>query len=119
MSSCCHPGLSTEVQATLILRTLCGFSVSEIARALLASKDSIEKRLGRALKLFRFSATFVELTDPLHIADRLAAVYQAIYLLLNEGYHGSQSEQNAREGLCFEAIRLALLLSVPKEKVNG
>src|SRR5438876_1713921 len=51
MFSCCHPELSIEAQVTLILKTLCGFSVSEIAHALLASEDSIEKRLGRARKL--------------------------------------------------------------------
>ena len=111
MFSCCHPDLSTEAQVTLILKTLCGFSVSEIAHALLASEDSIEKRLGRARKLFRLSGTFVEMTDVSEIPKRLEAVYQAIYLLFNEGYHGSQSEQTVREDLCFEAIRLALLLS--------
>jgi len=111
MFSCCHPDLSTEVRVTLILKTLCGFSVSEIAHALLASEDSIEKRLGRARKLFRLSGTFVEITNAAEIRERLEAVYQAIYLLFNEGYHGSRSKQTVREELCFEAIRLALLLS--------
>ena len=111
MFSCCHPELSTEAQVTLILKTLCGFSVSEIAHALLASEDSIEKRLGRARKLFRLSGTFVEISNASEISERLEAVYQAIYLLFNEGYHGSHSEQTVREDLCFEAIRLALLLS--------
>src|SRR5262249_13575238 len=111
MFSCCHPELSTDAQVTLILKTLCGFSVSEIAHALLASEDSIEKRLGRARKLLRLSGTFVEITNASDIPGRLEAVYQAIYLLFNEGYHGSQSEQTVREDLCFEAIRLALLLS--------
>jgi RNA polymerase sigma factor (sigma-70 family) len=111
MFSCCHPELSTEAQVTLILKTLCGFSVSEIAHALLASVDSIEKRLGRARKLFRLSGTFVEFNNASEIPERLEAVHQAIYLLFNEGYHGSQSEQTVREDLCFEAIRLALLLS--------
>jgi RNA polymerase sigma factor (sigma-70 family) len=110
MFSCCHPDLSTEAQVTLILKTLCGFSVSEIAHALLASEDSIEKRLGRARKLFRLSGTFMEITNA-EMPERLEAVYQAIYLLFNEGYHGSRSEQTVREDLCFEAIRLALLLS--------
>src|SRR4030095_2107593 len=111
MFSCCHPELSTEAQVTLILKTLCGFSVSEIAHALLASEDSIEKRLGRARQLFRRSGTFVEITSALEIPKRLEAVYQAIYLLFNEGYHSSHSERTVREDLCFEAIRLALLLS--------
>jgi RNA polymerase sigma-70 factor (ECF subfamily) len=108
MFACCHPDLSTEVQVTLILKTLCGFSVAEIANALLANEDSIEKRLGRARKLFRDSGSFVEATE---IATRMPAVAQAIYLLFNEGYHGSRSETTVREELCFEAIRLATLLT--------
>jgi RNA polymerase sigma factor (sigma-70 family) len=109
MFSCCHPDLSTEAQVTLILKTLCGFSVSEIAHALLTSDDAIEKRLTRARRVLRLSGTFVELAAS-DIPRRLEAVYQVIYLLFNEGYHGSQPEQAVREDLCFEAIRLALLL---------
>ena len=111
MFSCCHPELSIDAQVTLILKTLCGFSVSEIANALLTSEDAIEKRLGRARKLFRLSGVFVEVANASEISQRVEAVYQAIYLLFNEGYHGSQSEQTVREDLCFEAIRLAHLLS--------
>ena len=111
MFSCCHPDLSIDAQVTLILKTLCGFSVSEIAHALLASEDSIEKRLGRARKLFRQSGTLAEVVDASDIPQRLEAVYQAIYLLFNEGYQGSRSDQMVREELCFEALRLSLLLS--------
>jgi len=111
MFSCCHPELSTEAQVTLILKTLCGFSVSEIAYALLAGEDAVEKRLGRARKLFRRSGTFLEIADSSEIRARMDAVYQAIYLLFNEGYHSSQSDRTAPEDLCLEAIRLALLLS--------
>lgn len=111
MFSCCHPDLSTEAQVTLILKTLSGFSVAEIAHAFLSNMDSIEKRLGRARKLFRQSGPLVELTDGEQIRSRLNAVQQAIYLLFNEGYHGTHSEGTVREELCFEAIRLALLLS--------
>jgi RNA polymerase sigma factor (sigma-70 family) len=111
MFSCCHPDLSTDSQVTLILKTLCGFGVAEIANALLTSEDAIEKRLGRARKLFREAGGFVELTNGAEIRQRLEAVYPAIYLLFSEGYHGSQSEQTVREDLCFEAMRLALALS--------
>lgn len=110
MFSCCHPDLSVEVQVTLILKTLCGFSVAEIAHALLVNEDSIEKRLGRARKQLRLAGNLVEITDETGVRKRLNAVHQAIYLLFNEGYHGSRSERTVREELCFEAIRLALLL---------
>ncbi|MCU1244485.1 MAG: polymerase sigma-70 factor, subfamily [Acidobacteria bacterium] len=111
MFSLCHPELSSEARVTLILKTLCGFSVSEIAHALLLNEDSVEKRLGRARKLFRVSGRLVELTNPSEIAPRLEAVHQAIYLLFNEGYHGSSAEPTVRQELCFEAIHLTLLLS--------
>jgi RNA polymerase sigma-70 factor (ECF subfamily) len=111
MFSCCHPGLSTDAQVTLMLKTLCGFSVSEIAHAFLADEDAIEKRLGRARKLVRLSGTFVEIDMASEMPERMEGIYQAIYLLFNEGYHGSRSDQTVREDLCFEAIRLALLVS--------
>jgi RNA polymerase sigma factor (sigma-70 family) len=111
MFSCCVPELSTEAQVTLILKTLCGFSVAEIAGALLTSQESIEKRLGRARKQLRQEGAWVEITDPTGISERLEAVARAVYLLFNEGYHASHSEKMVREELCYEALRLALLLS--------
>jgi RNA polymerase sigma-70 factor (ECF subfamily) len=118
MFSCCHPELSTDVQVTLILKTLCGFSVAEIASALFASEEAIEKRLGRARQLLRESGTFVKITAGPEIPSRLEAVYQAIYLLFNEGYHASQSERAVREDLCYEALRLALILSEHPESAR-
>lgn len=111
MFSCCHPSLSTEAQMTLILKTLCGFGAAEIAHALLANEESIEKRLSRARNVLRSSGSFVEIATAPDIPERLEAVYRAIYLLFNEGYHGTRAEETVREELCFEAIRLALLLS--------
>ena len=99
MFACCHPELSLDAQVTLILKTLCGFSVSEIANALLASEDSIEKRLGRARKVLRAAGLAA-----IDVDARTDAVHQAIYLLFNEGY------QSVREELCFEAIHLAMML---------
>ncbi len=118
MFSCCHPSLSTEAQMTLILKTLCGFGVAEIAHALLAGEDSIEKRLSRARNVLRSSGSFVEIATAPDIPERLEAVYRAIYLLFNEGYHGTRAEETVREELCFEAIRLALLLSEHTESAG-
>lgn len=118
MFSCCHPSLSTDAQMTLILKTLCGFGVAEIAHALLASEDSIEKRLSRARNVLRSSGDFVEIATAPDMPERLEAVYRAVYLLFNEGYHGTRSEETVREELCFEAIRLALLLSEHPESAG-
>lgn len=109
MFSCCHPDLTLDSQVTLILKTLCGFSVSEIAYALLSHEDSVEKRLGRARKALRESGSLVALSAG-DIPQRLEAVHHALYLLFNEGYHGSR-DRKVPEELCYEAMRLCLLLS--------
>ena len=44
---CCLPTLTVENRVTLILKTLCGFSVPAIARALLTTESTINKRLYR------------------------------------------------------------------------
>src|SRR5262249_35097291 len=41
---------------------------------------------------------------------RLSAVRHALYLLFNEGYHGTSVESAVRVELCREAVRLVLLL---------
>lgn len=109
MFSCCHPELTLDSQVTLILKTLCGFSVSEIAHALLSQEDSVEKRLGRARKTLRESGELVALTAE-DIPQRLEAVHHALYLLFNEGYHGSHDRKEPEE-LCYEAMRLCILLT--------
>src|SRR5579872_6824570 len=46
--TCCHPALSREAQIALTLRTICGLTTSEIARAFLTSEATIAQRLVRA-----------------------------------------------------------------------
>src|SRR4029079_5306028 len=46
--TCCHPSLAPETQLALALRTLCGLTTPEVARALLVSESSMAKRLTRA-----------------------------------------------------------------------
>ena len=49
----CHPVLSTEAKIGLALRVLCGFSIEEIATALLTNKETVNKRLLRAKQKLR------------------------------------------------------------------
>ena len=48
MFVCCHPQIPADAQAALALKTLCGFGVTEIARAFLTTDAAIAKRLTRA-----------------------------------------------------------------------
>jgi len=110
MFSCCHPRLGEDVQVALILNILCGFSAGEVASAFLTGRAAMEKRIARGKKTLATSKTLFDLADAEFI-PRLAAVQRALYLLFNEGYHGSSAEQAIRAELCAEAIRLVTLLS--------
>jgi RNA polymerase sigma-70 factor (ECF subfamily) len=109
MFSCCHPCLSEEAQIALILHILCGFNVKEIAQAFVSSHAAIEKRITRAKKILAESTKLFDLADA-DFPSRLSSVLQALYLLFNEGYHGSSPEGAVRMDLCQEAMLLVNLL---------
>jgi RNA polymerase sigma-70 factor (ECF subfamily) len=111
MFSCCDPGISRPAQVAIVLKYLGGFSVEEIAQALLSSEAAIEKQLFRARRLLSDRGELFEVHDPDQVRERIPAVHEAIYLLFNEGYHGAHPEEVVREDLCHEAIRLGVMLS--------
>ena len=108
---CCHPMLPQEAHVALALKTLCGFSAGEIARAFLTSEAAIAKRLTRAKQKIRETRVPFEIPAGEELAQRLDGVLQTLYLLFNEGYKASAGEQLIREELCREAIRLSALLA--------
>lgn len=110
MFVCCHPSLSAEAQVALILKTLCGFSVTEIAKSFLTGYGTIEKRLYRARQSFRDNQVSFDLPPENEIGNRLENVLTAIYLLFNEGYNSTQHEKLVREDLMQEAMRLCELI---------
>jgi RNA polymerase sigma-70 factor (ECF subfamily) len=107
MFSCCHPRLAEEAQVALVLNILCGFGAGEIAQAYLSGRAAIEKRITRAKQVLAGSKRLFELDGAGDFAARLSAVQRAIYLLFNEGYHGTSA---VRSELCDEAMRLSALL---------
>ncbi len=111
MFLCCHPSLTRESAVTLVLKIVGGFGVAEIARAFLARESSIAQRLVRAKKRLRAAGAPFEMPAPESIADRLDPVLDALYLIFNEGYCALQGDQLVRRDMCWEAIRLAELLS--------
>ncbi|MGH7801642.1 MAG: RNA polymerase sigma factor [Thermodesulfobacteriota bacterium] len=110
MFMCCHPLLLQEAQVALSLKTLCGFSPAEIARAFLTSEAAIAKRLTRAKQKIREAGVPFELPAGEELTRRLDGVLQTLYLLFNEGYKASGGKNLIRKELCHEAIRLGELL---------
>jgi len=111
MFVCCHPSVAEEAQVALILKTLCGFSVAEIARAFLTNEETIGKRLYRARQQFREEkiAFAIPAADELH--SRTGNVLVAVYLLFNEGYNSTHHDSLIRDDLVEEALRLGKMLA--------
>jgi RNA polymerase sigma-70 factor (ECF subfamily) len=108
---CCHPALSRDARVALSLKTVGGFSVTEIARALLASEAAIAQRLVRAKRQLREAGASFELPGGPELEPRLDSVLEVIYLLFNEGYNAHAGDDLVRLDLCGEALRLARLVS--------
>ncbi|MDF2982369.1 MAG: hypothetical protein K0Q69_2141, partial [Devosia sp.] len=119
--TCCHPALERSVSVALTLRSICGLTTEEIARAHLVTPDAMAQRLVRARHKIAKAGIGYEIPGPEGFAARLDAVLTVIYLIFNEGYAAS-SGQYLRTDLCEEAIRLARLLDqlIPAEpEVEG
>lgn len=109
--ACCHPNIPLESQTALALKTLCGFSPSEIAKAFLTTEAAVAKRLTRAKQRIKELQIPFEIPAGEDLAPRLDAVLQTIYLLFNEGYKASSGDSLIRQDLCDEAIRLGTLIA--------
>ena len=109
--ACCHPSIRIESQIALALKTLCGLSSGEIARAFLTNDETIAKRIYRAREKIRHEGIGLDLPGRKELPARLDAVLHSLYLLFNEGYNSSHHDRLIREDLCEEAMRLAHLLT--------
>jgi RNA polymerase sigma-70 factor, ECF subfamily len=111
MLMCCHPSLSRDARVALTPKTVGGFGIDEIARAFLSRRETIQQRLVRAKKQLREGGATFRMPDPSHLAPRVDAVLEVLYLMFNEGYHATEGDAEIRPGLCAEAIRLATLVA--------
>lgn len=108
MFVCCHPSISEKSQIVLILKILCGFSITEIAHAFFSKNETINKQLVRGRKQLRENKVPLEI--PNNVSEKLNIILKTIYLLFNEGYYPLQKSEVIRYDLCLEAIRLVELL---------
>jgi RNA polymerase sigma-70 factor (ECF subfamily) len=115
--TCCHPALSLEAQVSLTLRTLCGLTTDEVARAFLVEPATMAQRLVRAQKKIKVARIPYAVPARAELPERLDAVMSVVYLVFNEGYAATAGDVLVRRELCAEAIRLGRLLEtlLPEE----
>ena len=119
---CCHPAIPPDSRVALSLKTACGFSVREIARAFLADDAAIAQRIVRAKKQIRDQVLSIEMPRGKDVEQRIDSVLAVIYCMFNEGYSAHEGEDLIRFELCQEALRLGLLIAsstLTRPKVHG
>ena len=121
--ACCHPDLKPRAQIMLTLKVLSGFGDKEIANALLMNSSAVKKGIFRARNQLKAEHDSIGIPFLSEISNRMETVLTIIYLIFNEGYKTTRSKIVIDEELCYEAIRLALLLleteGIDKGKINA
>lgn len=119
--TCCHPALSPAAQVALTLRTVCGLTTEEIARAFLVPTPTVAQRIVRAKAKIRDACIPYAVPPASERAERLDIVLRVIYLTFNEGYSATSGATALRMDLADEAIRLGELLAglLPESETFG
>jgi RNA polymerase sigma factor (sigma-70 family) len=105
---CCHPALELKSRVALTLRTVCGLTTGEIARAFLDQEATMGQRLSRAKAKIAGAGIAFEVPAAQHWPGRLDAVLTTLYLIFTTGYVALGDEPR---DLCREAEYLMRLIN--------
>ncbi|MDP3341876.1 RNA polymerase sigma factor [Frigidibacter sp.] len=105
--ACCHPSLEMKSRVALTLRTVCGLTTPEIARAFLDAEPTMGQRLSRAKAKIAAAGIPFAVPEAELWPARLEAVLTTVYLIFTTGYVAGPGEPR---DLCHEAEYLMRLI---------
>lgn len=106
--ACCHPALEPKSRVALTLRTVCGLTTPEIARAFLDQEPTMGQRISRAKAKIAAAGIPFAIPDADQWPERLSAVLTTVYLIFTTGYVAGPAEPR---DLCLEAEYLIRLIN--------
>jgi RNA polymerase sigma-70 factor (ECF subfamily) len=105
--ACCHPALEPKSRVALTLRTVCGLTTVDIARAFLDAEPTMAQRISRAKAKIAAAGIPFAVPGPELWPERLDGVLTAVYLIFTTGYVAGPDEPR---DLCREAEFLMRLI---------
>ena len=108
--TCCHPALAPAARVALALRTLCGLTTPEIARAFLVPEPTMGQRISRAKAKIRAARIPYRIPPDAELPGRLSSVLAVLNVVFTTGHHAPAGTELTRVDLVDEAVRLARLL---------
>jgi branched-chain amino acid transport system substrate-binding protein len=105
--ACCHPALEPKSRVALTLRTVCGLTTPEIARAFLDAEPTMGQRISRAKAKIAAAGIPFSVPEAEHWPERLDTVLTTVYLIFTTGYVAGPDEPR---DLCLEAEYLIRLI---------
>ena len=105
--ACCHPALEQKSRVALTLRTVCGLTTADIARAFLDVEPTMGQRISRAKARIAATGIPFAVPDPADWPERLDGVLTTVYLIFTTGYVAGPAEPR---DLCAEGEYLMRLI---------
>jgi RNA polymerase sigma-70 factor (ECF subfamily) len=111
MLVCAHPSIDPAIQPALILQTVLGIAVKDMAGAFLLSHETLNKRLVRAKAKIKATQLRFDQPSPEDLEPRVHALLEAIYAAYAIGQERAVEDGDANDRLRAEAVYLAQLVA--------
>lgn len=107
---CCHPAVAPEARAALTLRTVCGLTTAEIARAFLLPEPTLAQRLVRAKRKIAEAGVPFEVPGPEQWPERIDAVLSTLEVAYAQA-HADAALAGPHADFAREILQLTALLA--------